>query len=293
LGGRIAEYLRHPLREMPQEPSQTAEILSALDRIVILLRDRSGNDFSLYKTNTLYRRIERRMAVHQIADLDGYVRYLRSNPQELDLLFKELLIGVTRFFRDPAVWESLRGEAIPSLLARHPYGGALRAWVPGCSTGEEAYSLTMVFKEALERVKPAGSFTLQVFATDLDRDAIDRARAGVYPSNIAADISPERLRRFFAQDEHGCRVGKEIRETLVFAPQNVIMDPPFTKLDLLICRNLLIYLDPGIQKKLIPLFHYSLNPDGILFLGSAETIGQPAGLFATLSGKSRIFQKTP
>ncbi len=167
----------------------------------------------------------------------------------------------------------------------------MRAWTPGCSTGEEAYSLAMVFKEALERVKPAGSFSLQVFATDLDRDAIDRARAGVYPANIAADISSERLRRFFAQDEHGYRVGKEIRETMVFAPQNVIMDPPFTKLDLLICRNLLIYLDQGMQKKLIPLFHYSLNPGGVLFLGSAETIGAFTRLFAPLAKKARLYRR--
>ena len=167
----------------------------------------------------------------------------------------------------------------------------LRAWVPGCSTGEEAYSLAMVFKEALERVKPAGNFSLQVFATDLDRDAIDKARAGVYPANIAADVSPERLRRFFVQDEHGYRVGKEIREMVVFAPQNVIMDPPFTKLDLLICRNLLIYLDPGMQKKLIPLFHYSLNPGGVLFLGSAETIGAFTDLFAPLAGKTRFYRR--
>jgi hypothetical protein len=167
----------------------------------------------------------------------------------------------------------------------------LRAWAAGCSTGEEAYSLAMVFKEALEQVKPAGNFSLQIFATDLDRDGIERARAGVYPANIAADVSPARLRRFFVQEEHGYRVGKEIRETVVFAPQNVIMDPPFTKLDLLVCRNLLIYLDPVVQKKLIPLFHYSLNPEGVLFLGSAETIGAFTNLFASIAGKDRFYRR--
>ena len=292
LAGRIAGFLRHPLHELQQEPTQTAEILTALDRIVILLRDRSGNDFSLYKTNTLYRRIERRMAVHQIADLDGYVRYLRSNPQELDLLFKELLIGVTRFFRDPAVWESLRGEAIPSLLARHPYGGALRAWVPGCSTGEEAYSLAIVFRETMEQLKPEARFTLQIYATDLDHDAVNQARRGCYADNIAADVSPERLARNFLPEEGGgFRIAKAIREMVVFAPQNIISDPPFTKLDLISCRNLLIYLGPQAQRQLIPMFHYALNPGGILLLGSAETIGNFGNLFSPINNKARLFRR--
>ena len=232
------------------------------------------------------------MGIHQIHKMAAYVRYLQENSQELDLLFKELLIGVTNFFRDPAAWEQLRTEAIPSLLASRSPGQALRAWVPGCSTGEEAYSLAIVFKEALEEVKPKRNFALQIFATDLDRDAIDNARQGLFPDNIAADVSPERLSRFFAKEERGYRVRKEIREMVIFAPQNLIMDPPFTKLDLLSCRNLLIYLTAEMQKKLIPLFHYSLNPGGILFLGSAETIGGFTDLFAPLSGRSRLFRRT-
>jgi PAS domain S-box-containing protein len=292
LAGRITSFLRHPLHELQQEPAQAAEILSALDRIVILLRDRSGNDFSLYKTNTLHRRIERRMAVHQIADLDGYVRYLRSNPQELDLLFKELLIGVTRFFRDPAVWESLRSEGIPSLLARHPHGGALRAWVPGCSTGEEAYSLAIVFRETMEQLKPEARFTLQIYATDLDHDAVNQARRGCYADNIAADVSPERLARNFLPEEvGGFRIAKAIREMVVFAPQNIISDPPFTKLDLISCRNLLIYLGPQAQRQLIPMFHYALNTGGLLLLGSAETIGNFGNLFSPINNKARLFRR--
>jgi two-component system CheB/CheR fusion protein len=207
------------------------------------------------------------------------------------LLFKELLIGVTNFFRDPAAWEQLRTEAIPALLASRTPGHALRAWVPGCSTGEEAYSLAIVFKEAVEQVAPEGNFALQIFATDLDRDAIDKARHGVFPNNIAADVSPERLRRFFTKEENGYRLRKEIREMVIFAPQNLIMDPPFTKLDLLCCRNLLIYLSTEVQKKLIPLFHFSLNPGGFLFLGSAETRGSGNDLFTPLSGKSRIYRR--
>ena len=231
------------------------------------------------------------MGLHQIDRIAAYVRFLQENPQETELLFKELLIGVTSFFRDPAAWEQLKKEVIPALLKRRPAGGALRAWTPGCSTGEEAYSLAIVFKEALEQVKPAGNVSLQIFATDLDKDAIDKARAGVYPANITADVSPERLRRFFIQEERGYRVGKEIREMVVFAPQNVIMDPPFTKLDILVCRNLLIYLTPELQKKLIPLFHYSLNPGGVLFLGSAETIGAFTDLFAPVDVKARIYRR--
>jgi two-component system, chemotaxis family, CheB/CheR fusion protein len=291
LPGRIIEYLKHAPLIAQSDPSRESKGQSALEKVFILLRAQTGHDFSPYKKSTIYRRVERRMGLHQIDKITTYVRFLRENPQEIELLSKDLLIGVTSFFRDSPAWEQLKEEAIPALLEAHPKGGALRVWTAGCSTGEEAYSLAMVFKEALERVKPAGSFSLQVFATDLDRDAIDRARAGVYPANIAADISSERLRRFFAQDEHGYRVGKEIRETVVFAPQNVIMDPPFTKLGLLICRNLLIYLNQGMQKKLIPLFHYSLNPGGVLFLYSAETIGAFSRLFAPLTGKARLYRR--
>jgi len=291
LPGRIIEYLKHAPLIAQSDPSREIKVQSALEKVFILLRTQTGHDFSPYKKSTIYRRVERRMGLHQIDKIATYVRFLRENPREIELLSKELLIGVTSFFRDPPAWEQLKEEVIPALLEAHPKGGVLRAWTAGCSSGEEAYSLVMVFKEALERVNPAGRFSLQVFATDLDRDAIDRARAGVYPANIAADISSERLRRFFAQDEHGYRVGKEIRETVVFAPQDLIMDPPFTKLDLLICRNLLIYLDQGMQKKLIPLFHYSLNPGGVLFLGSAETIGAFTHLFAPLAKKERLYRR--
>ena len=245
----------------------------------------------MYKKNTVYRRIERRMNIHQINKIAAYARYLQENSQEVNLLFKELLIGVTSFFRDPAAWEQLQEKAIPALLTGHPAGRALRAWSVGCSTGEEAYSLAIAFKEALEQVKPRENFTLQIFATDLDRETIDKARQGVYPTNIVTDVSPERLKRFFIKEENGYRVSKNIREMLTFATQNVIMDPPFTKLDILICRNLLIYLTPELQKKLLPLFHYSLNPGGVLFLGSAETIGTFTDLFASLHIKSRLFRR--
>jgi len=288
---KIIEYLRHARVLTRTERPLEEKDQSALEKVLILLRAKTGHDFSLYKKTTMYRRIERRMGIHQIDRIAAYVRYLQENSQELELLFKELLIGVTNFFRDPAAWEQLKGEFIPALLAGRTAGGVLRAWSSGCSTGEEAYSLAIAFKETLEQLKPRENFTLQIFATDLDRDAIDKARQGVYPANIAADVSPERLRRYFIQEGSGYRVGKEIREMVTFATQNVIMDPPFTKLDILICRNLLIYLTPELQKKLLPLFHYSLNPGGILFLGSAETVSTFTDLFTPLNTKSRLFRR--
>jgi two-component system CheB/CheR fusion protein len=291
LAGKILEFLQHvPVPVAPKARLEAKE-LSALGKIVILIRAETGNDFSLYKKSTLYRRIERRMGIHQIDSIASYVRFLQSNPHELELLFKEFLIGVTSFFRDPAAWDHLKNEVIPALLASRPKGGVIRAWSAGCSTGEEAYSLAIVFREVLEEIKPAGHFTLQIFATDLDHDAIDKARQGLFLPNIAGDVSQERLNRFFVKVDEGYRVNKEIREMVTFATQNIITDPPFTRLDILVCRNLLIYLDVEMQKQLLPLFHYALNPGGALFLGSAETVGSAAELFTPLSAKLRLFQR--
>lgn len=291
LPAKIIEYLRHTpfitTRGLPREEKDQ----SSLEKVLILLRSRTGHDFSLYKKNTIYRRIERRMGIHQINGIALYVRYLQENPQEVELLFRELLIGVTSFFRDPEAWKQLTEASLPALLAARPAGGVLRAWSAGCSTGEEAYSLAIAFKEALEQLKPSENFTLQIFATDLDKDAIDKARQGIYLSNIAAGVSPERLKRFFIKEGNSYRVSKEIREMVTFATQNVIMDPPFTKLDILVCRNLLIYLTPELQKKLFPLFHYSLNPGGVLFLGSAESVSTFTNLFEPLNIKSRLFRR--
>jgi two-component system CheB/CheR fusion protein len=291
LPGRIIDYLnRLFLTDRVAAPLES-KTRSALDKIFIILRTKTGHDFSLYKKSTVYRRIERRMGIHQIDRIEAYARFLQENSQEAELFFRELLIGVTSFFRDPEMWEYLKVKVLPELLSASKTGGMLRAWIPGCSTGEEAYSLAIIFREAMKDVKTVGNFSIQIFATDLDKDAIDKARAGIYPANIAADVSPDRLRRFFVQEEGGLRVSREIREMVIFAPQNVIMDPPFTKIDILICRNLLIYMTRELQKKLLPLFHYSLNPDGVLFLGSAETIGAFAGLFAPMDDKVRIYRK--
>jgi two-component system CheB/CheR fusion protein len=292
LPGRILAYLRRRLVASAVEPDVEEKNQSALEKIIILLRSHTGHDFSLYKKNTFNRRIERRMGIHQMDSIASYVGYLQANTQELDLLFKEMLIGVTRFFRDPLVWESLRSTVLPALIGTRPAGQVLRAWVPGCSTGEEAYSLAMVFKEVQEHLRPRKKVSLQIFATDLDRDAIGKARQGLYPENISADVPPATLSRFFVHEDGSYRVTSEVREMIVFAPQSLISDPPFTKLDILSCRNLLIYLAPEMQKKLVPLFHYSLTPGGVLLLGSAETIGGFTDLFAPLHHKLRLFRRT-
>jgi two-component system CheB/CheR fusion protein len=265
---------------------------SDLDKIIILLRDQSGHDFSLYKKNTLLRRIERRQSVHQIDKMHNYVRFLQENPQEVELLFRELLIGVTSFFRDAPVWEKLKNDILPGLFESLPGGHNLRAWVAGCSSGEEAYSLAMVFKETMETIKPHKNFSLQIFATDLDTGSLDVARKGVYSSNIAADVSPERLSRFFTVEADKFRVNATLREMVVFAPQNVIKDPPFTKLDILTCRNMLIYMEPELQKKLMTLFLYSLNPGGIMLLGAAETLGTQTQGFEIVDDKLKLFKRT-
>ena len=264
----------------------------ALEKIIILLRERTGHDFSSYKKNTLMRRIERRMSVRQIAKISDYVRLLQANPKETEILFQELLIGVTSFFRDPKVWESLKAGFLPDLIKEIPDGHILRAWAAGCSTGEEAYSLAIIFLEILEHVNPAKKIAFQIFASDLDNRAIEVARKGLYSSNIISDVSSDRLTRFFSEESGGYRVKPVLREMVVFAPQNLTKNPPFTKLDILLCRNLLIYIETEMQKKLISLFHYSLNPKGILVLGTSETIGVNNNGFTELNSKLKIFKRT-
>ena len=236
-------------------------------------------------------RIERRMAVHQVDEIEAYVKYLQQTPAEVEALFRDLLIGVTSFFRDPEAFETLAREVLPALFAAKPAGSVIRVWSAGCSTGEEAYSLAILLQEQIEAHRQG--HTAQVFATDLDDAAIARARAGLYPSSIAADISPERLARFFVAEPGGAayRVHKGIRDMLVFSVQDVIKDPPFSKLDVLSCRNLMIYLSAEPQRKLIPLFHYALNPGGVLFLGTSEGVGDQAELFTPLDRKAKLFRR--
>lgn len=268
-----------------EERAQQALVPTYLHSIFRLLQERTRHDFSLYKQSTLHRRIERRMAIHGIATLAQYTDLLRQSPQESDLLFKELLIGVTSFFRDPAVWQYLAEVALPQLIARRGPHGKLRAWSIGCSTGEEAYSLAMVFTEALQRSQHSHSHSLQIFASDLSPDAIARARRGRYPASIATDVSAERLARFFTAHENHFQINQNIRDMVLFAQHDVVLDPPFTKLDLIVCRNLLIYFDATLQRKLIPLFRYSLLPSGLLLLGTSETVGKFNAQFTTVGDR--------
>lgn len=273
-------------------PADTSATVHPLTTILALLRERSKHDLSLYKPSTLTRRIERRVAVHGLASVAEYEEFLHRNPQELDLLFKEMLIGVTSFFRDPPVWQALKDTVLPALLARTAPGTRLRAWVVGCSTGEEAYSLAIVFREAMDAWPDPEAFTLQIFATDLSTDAIALARKGHYPKKIASDIAPERLARFFSAQGDGYSVDKSLRACVLFAQHDVILDPPFTRLDLLSCRNVLIYFNAALQRRLVPLFHYSLRPHGVLLLGGSETVGRSLALFAPLDPGTRLYQRS-
>lgn len=273
------------------ESAEPALESTPLQRILNLLQQQTRRDFSLYKTSTLHRRIERRMAIHEIATLTTYADFLQRNPHEIDLLFKEVLIGVTRFFRDAPVWQYLAENTLPEILAREPREPHLRAWVVGCSTGEEAYSLAMLFTEALDKLPRPHDFTLQIFATDLSSDAIATARRGHYPAEIRDSVSAERLARFFTAHGDGYRINKDIRDLVLFAQQDVVLDPPFTRLDLIACRNLLIYFDQSLQRKLIPLFHYSLRTGGVLLLGSSETVGRYTQLFAPIESKLRLYRR--
>jgi two-component system CheB/CheR fusion protein len=263
----------------------------ALKKIVVLLRAQTGHDFSQYKPSTILRRIERRMAVHQIKARDSYVSYLRETPPEVEALFRDLLIGVTNFFRDPEAFAVLEKQIIPTLFANQPADAVIRVWSAGCSTGEEAYSIAILLQEHMETLKQG--YTAQVFATDIDSRAIATARSGLYPASIAADLSPQRLARFFTAvpDGSAYRIHKGIRDMLVFSEQDVIKDPPFSRLDLISCRNLLIYMGAELQKRLIPLFHYVLRPGGILFLGTSEGVGDCADLFAVLDRQAKLYQR--
>ena len=288
----MAQALRDGTRPLPVRASATTPaVVSKVGKILALLRSATGHDFSQYKTSTIGRRIERRMAQHNIDDIEAYARYVKERPGEMQTLFKELLINVTSFFRDPQAFAVLKNEILPAMLAGKPEGYVLRIWVAGCATGEEAYSIAIGLREIIDETHQ--DFKLQLYSTDLDEDAITVARAGLYPPNIAQDVSPDRLRRFFVKEDAGYRVKKEIREMLVFAVQSMIKDPPFTRLDLLSCRNLLIYLEPELQNRLIPAFHYALKPGGVLFLSPSESVGNHTDLFEPIDRKWKLYRAKP
>ncbi len=289
---QLMAYVKHAFGRPPRSATQSTPLNeNALKKIFILLRAQTSHDFSQYKPSTICRRIERRMAVHQIDSTDAYVKYLQQTPVEIEALFRDLLIGVTNFFRDPEAFEALESLVVPKLFEGKPPGAVIRAWSTGCSTGEEAYSLAILLHEQSEKLKQ--TYKLQVFASDIDSRAIAVARTGVYPASIAANISPERLARFFTAEPDGSayRIHKNIRDLLVFSEHDVIKDPPFSKLDLICCRNLLIYFDSDLQKKLITLFHYALQARGMLFLGTSETTGELGSLFTVMDRKSKVYQR--
>jgi two-component system CheB/CheR fusion protein len=291
MSAQLIAYAAHSFGKLPRTTALTPKAENAMQKIFVLLRAQTSHDFSRYKPGTTHRRIERRMAVHQIETMDKYVTYVQQTPAEVQALFRDLLIGVTSFFRDPEAFKAIEEQIIPGLFVGKPAGGVLRVWSPGCATGEEAYSLAILLAERQAVLKQ--TYKVQVFATDIDSQAIATARAGIYPANIAADISPERLSRFFVAEpaSNVYRIHKHIRDMLVFSEQDVIRDPPFSRLDLISCRNLMIYMSGDLQKKLWPLFHYALNPDGVLFLGTSEALGDFGNIFTTLNRKWKLYQR--
>ena len=279
----------HFLAARKLELSESQELSEPMLEILRLLRPRARNDFSVYKASTLRRRIERRIHAHHLKTPQQYLRLLQENPHEIDQLFRELLIGVTHFFRDPAAFAALENLLVSKLLKDRKPGEPIRVWVPGCSTGEEAYSLAMLFQKTMEKLKK--SFPLQIFATDLDPEAINFARRGLYPETIARDVRPRLLAHFFVKEDGGYQIRKATRECVILATQNALQDPPFTKLDLIACRNLLIYVKPSAQERLFSLFHYALKPGGLLFLGSSESLVGPSDSFAVLDKKWKLFMR--
>ncbi|MGH7859882.1 MAG: CheR family methyltransferase, partial [Candidatus Binatia bacterium] len=286
----IARIARHPYVFPATEPAEPVGE-PGLKTILQLLRRATGVDFSQYKASTLHRRITRRMVLHRMEGLKEYTRFLRETPREVEALYQDILINVTSFFRDPETFEALKAKVLPKLLMQRSRDEPLRIWVLGCSTGEEAYSIAMTFAELAEA--RGGSFPVQIFATDLSGPAIEKARAGVYSKNITHDVSPERLRRFFVEADGGYRVNKPIRDMCVFARHNVLVDPPFSRIDLVSCRNLLIYLESALQQKIVPLLHYALKPSGFLMLGSVETIASHRDLFEVEDAEHRIYSRKP
>lgn len=285
---QLLKYTAQKVKGVLTEKAITeGKIPDTFQKLFILLRNRSGHDFSQYKLNTIYRRVERRISISQLDTLPNYIRLLQENPAEIEKLFKELLIGVTNFFRDPEAFVKLKAHLLEMVNAK-PDNGQIRIWIPGCSTGEEAYSVAIALRECINESKK--NLFVQIFATDIDPAAIDKARLGAF-SGIEADVSKDRLSRFFTADGNVYRIRKEIREMVIFAQQSVIKDPPFTKLDLITCRNLLIYFNSELQKKTIPIFHYSLAPNGILFLGSSETINAFVDLFSVVDTKWKIYKR--
>ncbi len=282
---RIAGHLVTGLAGKIEETTEEKEF----ENILMLVRQRTGVDFTYYKHATLRRRIQRRMVLHKLESLRDYGNYLRGHAPEVKELFNDILIHVTGFFRDVSVFQTLRKRVFPRLLKGKSPEDSIRIWIPGCSTGEEVYSVAMTLMELMTERKVVHQ--VQIFATDINESALEKARAGLYQESIKSEISADRLRRFFLKAEGGYRVNKTIREMCIFARQNLVNDPPFSNLDLISCRNVLIYLGPTLQRKVMPVFHYALRPAGLLMLGASETIGAFSDLFSLVDKKAKIYAK--
>jgi two-component system CheB/CheR fusion protein len=285
---KLIQFLKHSAINGAKFGATAKEAAEPLQRVFAILRTNTGHDFSRYKAATVRRRLQRRMSVNQINDISGYARFLEGNENEVKALQKDMLISVTSFFRDPGAFKALKVQ-LKGLLKNKTQSTALRVWVAGCATGEEVYSVAIVIAECMDELTKR--LPVQLYGTDIDMDALYIARAGKYLANIVADVSPERLKRFFVKGENTYSVKKEIREMVIFAPQDFIKDPPFSRMDLICCRNLLIYIENDVQSRLFPLFNYALKPGGILFLGTSETIGESKDLFTVLDRKWKIFQR--
>ncbi|HET9653449.1 MAG TPA: CheR family methyltransferase, partial [Usitatibacter sp.] len=284
----LAHIAHHPY-VAPTGADATLLQEPAFGRVLDLIRQSTGADFSNYKRNTLHRRITRRMVLHKLDGLREYLRFLQGNPEEIESLYQDVLINVTSFFRNPEAFEALKRAVFPKLTEERNRHDPVRIWAIGCATGEEAYSLAMAYMEYSELTGRRAP--LQVFATDVNGHGIDKARAGIYSKSITQDVSPERLRRFFVEVDGSYRISKPIRDMCVFAKQNALTDPPFSRIDLISCRNMLIYLEPVLQQRLIPLLHYALRGEGFLWLGGSETIGQYRDLFDLVDPKHKIYQR--
>jgi two-component system CheB/CheR fusion protein len=288
----LARIGRHPylmVRKPVEHLDAESEGGEDASKIYVLVRDATGVDFSQYKQPMMQRRIQRRMAVHKLERSKDYIRFLRGNPAEVNNLYRDFLINVTSFFRDAEVYQALKKRVLPAVVkGRHP-SAPLRIWVPGCSSGEEVYSIGILLVEAMGGAQPAGP--VQIFGTDIDERSIEKARTGIYPDSIAEDVSPERLRRFFVESDHGYQVSKAIRDMCVFARQNLIKDPPFSKMDIISCRNVLIYMKPVLQRKVLSIFHYALKPAGYLLLGTSESVGELVDLYKAADRQSKIYTK--
>ena len=287
----LAELARHPYlsRYHPVKAKALPVKDKNLGQILALLNKASGVDLTHYKHSTIWRRIMRRMALNKITKPEAYIRYLRENPGEVTNLYQDVLIKVTGFFRDPEAFEALKTEIFPLIQRQKSPEGPVRIWVPGCSTGEEAYSLAMAWLEYLG--DQAAATPIQVFATDVSSTVIEKARNGLYPENIAEDVSPERLARFFVKNNGSLQVSKTVRDMCIFAQQNLIQDPPFSKLDLISCRNVLIYLEPVLQKRVLQIFHFALKPTGFLMVGASESLGQSPEFFSLVNQKYKIYRR--